>query len=452
MLRFATGLLRRIRQRPGAALVVLALAGALGAFGGVNLWAYYQLWTARRDVKAGHYEEALTHVNRCLRFWWRSGDVHLLAARIERLNGHYPAAEKHLQECQRRIKPATEPMQLEWLLLRAQQGDVDEVRPGLLKLVQQNHPESNMILETLARSYLRQQRYLWAFECLNQWLARDSDNVRALLWRAFAHQHMNGKAEAVEDFERVLELDPGQDDARLRLADMLLVSSSPTEALPHLEKLRQRQPDNPAVLIGLARCRQIEGKKKEVHQLLQRVLDKDPENVGALYYLGMQELSEPGRRKDAEATFRHILKIEPNNLNAIRQLYTCLAQQKDRVAEATNWQKKLGKLELYHKRINDLLAHKLEQAGPQDAHVPAEIGELLLLVGKEKEALYWLEGIALKRDPDDRRTHEILAEYYASRKNLEHAEEYAKFHRDKARGKSGPSEPANAGSLPASSH
>lgn len=440
VLRLVTSICRLAQQRRRAALAVLILLGLLGGLGGANLWASHHLQAARQELQARNYARARDHINRCLRIWWFRGEVHLLAARIERLNENFVAAEDHLKECQRRITPVTEPMQLEWLLLRAQRGEVDEVGSGLMYVVlKAHHPESSMILETLVRGYIRQRRFQDAFFCAEVMLTRDKDNVFALYWRGFINEEVRNLIDARRDYGRVVELDPGQDDARLRLAALLLDSSRPLEALPHLELLSQSKPDNLDVQLGLARCRQIQYKLPEARSMLQRVLAASPENIRGLYYLGIQDLIE-GKLAAAEASFRHVLRIDPQYQNALRKLHTCLVQQQNRNEEAAELLDRMEKLEADSLRLDKLLNWQLERSSPQDPSVPAEIGELLLGMGKEKAGLHWLEHVALNRNPNDPHTHEILAAYYEKKKERKKAE----YHR--ARVSQGSSPAGQAGS------
>jgi hypothetical protein len=54
---------------------------------------------------------------------------------------------------------ATEAVQFEFLLLRVQTGEVDEVAPTLIDSVEKGHAESPLILETLSRAYILRLRY-----------------------------------------------------------------------------------------------------------------------------------------------------------------------------------------------------------------------------------------------------------------------------------------------------
>src|SRR5439155_24567809 len=155
--------------------------------------------------------------------------------------------------------PAEE-VTLERDLIRAQRGDVAGVENQLLRFIEHDHPDTLLILEALCQGYIKSYRLPHALRCLERWLERRPDDVQALLWRAEVEQLRSSTQEALADYRRVVELSPEHDSARLRLAELLAAEHQPAEAVPHFERLRQRQPANPPVLLGLARCRALAGR------------------------------------------------------------------------------------------------------------------------------------------------------------------------------------------------
>src|SRR5581483_9681209 len=141
----------------------LAVAGGFLAREG---WAAWEERAARRAADEERYDEAQQHIDRALRVRPKSAADNLLAARIARRRGAYPQAEQYLTRCGE-ANGMSEPLQLEWLLLRCQRGDVDELFPRLWAAVAAGHPESPAILEALASAYMRTTRYGEALKCLN---------------------------------------------------------------------------------------------------------------------------------------------------------------------------------------------------------------------------------------------------------------------------------------------
>src|SRR5690606_25264753 len=111
---------------------------------GIGLWRYaVQQWqSAQVAIREERLQDAREHLRICLRVWPRSTEVHLLAARAERLMGDLPAAEAHLNRCLELESGPTDAVRLEFLLIRVQSGEADELAPALFDAVDKGHPES----------------------------------------------------------------------------------------------------------------------------------------------------------------------------------------------------------------------------------------------------------------------------------------------------------------------
>src|SRR5438105_10094314 len=169
---------RRPRLTVAVTLLVVVTAALAGA------WHVRHQWqAAQKALAADRPGEARARLAICLSLWPRSPEVHLLAARAARVSGDLKATEAHLNECLKLQGGATEAVQLEFLLLRAQSGELDEVAPPLIDCVEKGHAESPIILQTLAQAYMRRLRYKPAYACLTRWLEVQPDVVKAYQWR-----------------------------------------------------------------------------------------------------------------------------------------------------------------------------------------------------------------------------------------------------------------------------
>src|SRR5262249_52846507 len=150
------------------------------------------------------------------------------------------------------------------------------------------------------------------------------------------------RAQAIEDYERALELQPGRSAVRLRLAEILVASSRHAEAVPHLERLRDERPDDPDVLVALASCRVVQSRPDEARALLDRVLAGRPDHFGALLERGKGEMAT-GNFAEAERWLRKALDRSPLDPDARYQLYLCLQAQPGREGDAreefARWQR-----------------------------------------------------------------------------------------------------------------
>jgi tetratricopeptide (TPR) repeat protein len=396
---------------------LLLLLGGLGAREG---WAYWQERSARLEMAAEHFDEARRHIDLALRVRDRWTSTHLLAARIARLQGAYSQAEQHLTRCGPR-NDLSEPVRLEWLLLRVARGDVDELAPSLLASVDRRHPESAAILEALASVYMRQTRYREALHCLDRWVELDPDCVRALDWRGWVGNQLDLRSQAVGDYERALELQPGRSAVRLRLAKLLIESSRHAEAVPHLERLREEQPSNPDVLVALASCRTVESRTDEARTLLDQVLAAHPDHFDALVQRGNVEIVAENFA-EAERWLRKALSRSPLDPDARYLLHRSLQAQPNREGEA---RAELARWEQDRKnrdKLTRLLRTELERK-PNDPDLAAEIGELLLQQGEDQKGLFWLHR-ALALDPRHVASHRALLAYYERTNNPAKAAEH----------------------------
>src|SRR5262249_46848425 len=136
----------------------------------------------------------------------------------------------------------------------------------------------------------------------------------------------------------------------------------------------------------------------------------------------MEQLS--GHFPEAEALSRRILARAPFNIEAQYSLYLSLANQDNRQKEAEVQQLRYDELKKSLMRVR-VLVQEIEQYKDRP-EVMSELGEMMLNLGNEAEALHWLSK-ALKRAPRHKPTHEILVKYYKERNQPKKAGEPRKM-------------------------
>src|SRR5262249_21380742 len=147
----------------------------------------------------------------------------------------------------------------------------------------------------------------------------------ALVRRGWTAQSQSWYAEAAESLRKALDLRPDADNVRLSLAEIQVVLSQFADAQGHFERLRERQPDNPSVLFGLARCRAGRGDKEQALLLLDRVLADYPDDWKALGERGWLcvQLDRPA---EGEPDLRRAALLAPPDLPLLVRLSDCLGQ------------------------------------------------------------------------------------------------------------------------------
>jgi tetratricopeptide (TPR) repeat protein len=404
-----------------AALLLMLSLAAVGA----NWWAARHFDEANRLVEGQQFAEAYLHYVECLKVWRWSDSAQLLAGRTARRALLYPEAEVHFDKClslRGRDRTKTGDVALERVLMQAQQGEFRDIEEILWQKVKQNVPETPLILEALARGYLRMFRLSAALRCLKIILERDPDNVEALVNRGWVLEMTSGALDAMKDYRRALELRPDRDDVRLSLA-VLLVKHDPEEARQELERLIQRKPDNPRVLLGLANVYQaIPEFEDKASSLIEAVLAKDPDNAQALMEKGLiaiasgkllveKVLLAEGRAKiaEGEALLKKAIEKDQVDLDAHYKLYLFLCNQPGREAEAQAQRECHRRVEADVKRLGEIIGHDMSKM-PYDPNLHYEIGTIYLRYGKYDLARRWLES-ARKLDPGHQPTLRALSSF-----------------------------------------
>jgi Tfp pilus assembly protein PilF len=234
---------------------------------------------------------------------------------------------------------------------------------------------------------------------------------------------MSQQKAAAEDYRRALELDPDLFPVRLRVAEMLLEDKRTADALPHLERLHRQAPDNPEVLARLGMCRFQENHPEEARRLLEAAAVHLPNDSGVLVYLARLDLRE-GQGAAAERRLRKVLAAEPSDLDALYNLGTAL-QYQGRTAEATAAMTEYKRYKRLVDRSNKLLQEVADSPTAKAADY-AELGGLLLRIGRERLGVYWLER-ALERDPAQPAAHAALAEHYEKKGEREKAASHRRW-------------------------
>jgi tetratricopeptide (TPR) repeat protein len=402
---------RVARRRPKTAALILTIGILLGAGAGLYGYALRQWQAAQTAIKNGRPAQAQEKLPLCLFVWPRSVRVHLLAARAARMRGDFQDAEAHLNRCLELQRGEKADIQLEFLLMRAQAGQEDAVRDDLLAYVENKHPDTPLILESLARAYMHSFQYAPALFILNRWIREEPDAAKAYYWRGWVMEMNLEHQQAAEDYHKALELDPDLVEVRIRVAEMALERNDAEEALPLLERLCREYPDRADVSARLGQCRFLQGRDQEARVLLEGALEKMPNDPALLLHLAKLELNA-AKPAEAEKWLRRALEVNPYDLEARYILVTSLEGQ-DRRDEAKAALSEHREQKRLLERANKLLRDEVARS-PNDPKVAYEVGDIFLHIGQERLGVYWLSQ-ALKLDDSYKPAHQALADYYESK-------------------------------------
>jgi tetratricopeptide (TPR) repeat protein len=417
--------MRRLLARP-VLWVGIVLGVLLVLLAGGYLYARREWNQAQEDLKEYRLDEAQRHLDFCLSIWPHSVEVHLLAARAARLQGDFESAEQHLKRCKELAHGATESIQVEYLLMRVQMGQEDEVAPELMLAVDHGSPESTLIVETLARRYMYNHRYGPAYGVLTRWIQLAPDSAEPYRWRGWVVERLYDWEAAIKDYQKALELDPGLDEVRLRLAEMYLDRSSAPDALPHLERMYREHPDQARVMARLGQCRLLQGENEEARRLMEPAVAQLPDDTPLLIALARLEMRE-GHPAKAEKYLRHAGQVDPTDAEIQFTLVACL-QQQGRYDEATAALEKHRKDSALLKRMVQLIQDEAEHPSTNLDRL-YEIGAFFL-PANERVGMYWLSRV-LQINPAHQPTHKLLADYFESKGNKTQAAAHRSWLRTK---------------------
>src|SRR5262249_10606462 len=205
-------------------------------------WRQAEAALGRHDLAS-----AAAHLDRYLQRRPRDTAAWFLAARTARRLGCYPEAEQYLNRCQQ-LGGVTDATRLEWDLLRVQQGDLGDVHTRLRMTITPDHPDAPLVLEALARGYLKCDRLLDVLEACDLWVSRQPDHPWPWLWRGGIFERLGNYHRALADYRRALENAPEDREVRLALGALLARGRQPGAAAEQFEYLLERSPDDEEAL------------------------------------------------------------------------------------------------------------------------------------------------------------------------------------------------------------
>jgi len=182
-----------------------------------------------------------------------------------------------------------------------------------------------------ALDYLKRNRPLRAEEACRDYLDEHpgcTDHIRLL---SLSLMKQNRAVEAEEQLRIALTLDPDFPQLYEDLGSALAMQSKFEEAISKFEKAIQLQPALPLAQRKLGHALVAAGRGADADEAFQVYIDKDPDRAAIIKGIELQRTE-----KDDEAieVFRDVLKGNPDNVNAMRQLAMCYWHGKKRLGDA----------------------------------------------------------------------------------------------------------------------
>jgi len=155
------------------------------------------------------------------------------------------------------------------------------------------------------------ERYDAAIPLFERVLESDPYNLDAALRLATAHSMLGREAKAMEMFRRAAQISPKSRDVRLYTALHLVKGRQWEQAVPLLEQAVADFPDRVPALEAMARVRERQGRMEEAVTLRRRVYSLREPTAAELSGLGALEMGL-GRTQPAIEAFERARRLDPS--------------------------------------------------------------------------------------------------------------------------------------------
>src|SRR5262249_49149990 len=153
---------------------------------GLWFWRWYQVrreWQQAQDALQRYdLAGAAAHLDNFLQHRPEDATAWFLAARTARRLDRIPEAERLLARCQQ-LSGVTDATRMEWELLRVQQGELSDLHVRLRMTIGPDHPDAPLVLEALAKGYVKCERLKDALQACDLCLERHPEQLWAWLRR-----------------------------------------------------------------------------------------------------------------------------------------------------------------------------------------------------------------------------------------------------------------------------
>jgi predicted Zn-dependent protease len=291
------------------------------------------------------------------------------------------------------------------------------------------HPKSREViakaLYTLLRRepentfYLRQlgELELWhlnqrdkGIATYSKYLALKPDDLEAKLQLANVYNYANQSKKSMKLFQELIAVKPDDPDVILGLASAQMnIRSEAKNSLANFQRYFALRPDdsNAKVLMVLAMCQA--GRRGEAIQMLYDLRKKRPDDPQLLLVLARTEIDAPAQKETGLQHLREYLKLKPDDREAARTL-----------ANSLSWS---GGSQ--NRKEAMAIFEQLASKSPDDTDLQISRASLLHRSGKGRVAFKTIHKI-LEENPENKQALLAMAEYHASNQDHFKAEVYLK--------------------------
>ncbi|UCD31803.1 MAG: tetratricopeptide repeat protein [Desulfobacterales bacterium] len=281
--------------------------------------------------------------------------------------------------------------------IQQKRGNLDK---AIMYLNQAIHtdPESPYLQRELAILYIKKKDNTRALGILEQVIEKFPKDIQSLIIYGKLNQGLNNKEDAKTAYEKVLTIDPQQQDVYLFLGGMYMQDNELDKALKNYQRLIHRFPQSYVGHFFIGKIYLSQGKLKDAEDKFQQTLALNPDLEEPHFEL-LTIYKKLGKEKKVVQLYLDILQKNPRNVRAGLELG--LVYHKKGLAEAS--QKlfmELGARSILEKEIvRQVIQLYLDSKQYNDAIV---VLQGMLQGAPQSSDLFYIAGIAYdgKKDKD----------------------------------------------------
>jgi tetratricopeptide (TPR) repeat protein len=359
-------------------------------------------------MAARDYPAARAHLARWLDEHPGDGGAQLLMARACRGGGDQAAWERHLRAAAALGMPADQ-LELEQALGAARWQGSRRADQKLLDLLPAHAGDEVAILDVVVQDSLANDVTSQVTLLTTRWLDRYADDWLPHYYRAAALLRAPSPPypQIITELQTALAKSPNNLDARLLLAEALSHGGHHREALAEFRAYLEQRPGDPEALRGLADCQLCLSDVDGARATLETLLAMDRTTAPALLLLARADWVD-GRPEEALAALDRAERLAPTDLDVLRARLIVLLQL-ERTADADRCRRRLEAAREQERRLQARVQDVRDQ--PDRADLRFRAGELALSMGRDADALHWLQ-TALWADPTYAPACRALADYW----------------------------------------
>lgn len=398
-------------------------------------WAYSTLLNreARGLLARSQLDSALEILLRSEELQPHRGETAYLLARAYRRIGELEKGTEYLERASQKGWNSEEIRHQRFLTL-VQLGAFKQAEPYLNDVLQKNCPDdlAEEIYEAISRGYISLYRFNDALLCLSHWLSWRPGHLQARRWELDIWERMENWSQLRASSEAGIKHHPNDLRFRQVLARCHLHSNELELAQKEFERCLEIDPQDVEARLGLARVERRNGNIEKSRNALGTILEEEiSPNLRYAILVDLAQLEMEARREEvAYEQLQKAFELDPHDPTALKLMNTvCLRLKKTEEAEKYDALAKGARERL--DQLSDVTLKIVKD--PENPELRLEAGKIMILQGLRKEGLDWLKS-ALYYSPNHAATHLAMADYYAA----EGDKEAEALHRSRAEGKSAP--------------